>query len=194
MSSQTKKRDKPSNIPDYCDVGMPLPFNLDLALYGEKVGRRRDAIKFYDGVKNWREQLPSNLKKLREAGFDEETLARFSANEKSRIAWCIYIEDAMMRDDADFFGAIAALIKHKQEGKPKAHAPEFQVWNEFLRLLRANERPSKDGKRIVAEYPSKGRIRAAVEKMGSLVTNWPRMWKRLKLEWLPTEKSGPRKR
>lgn len=195
MKPKKKPRTKkPVSVPDFCDVNMPHIFNLALAQYGGKVGRRQDVIKLYDRMTDWRKQMPANLTKLREAGYDEATLADFEASEKTRAAWCVYIEDAMMRDDAEFFETIGALIKHKLGGKQKVHPAEHQVWGTFIRLLRANERPSEDGKHIVAEYPTKGKIRAAVEAIGSLVTNWPRIWKRLKLEWLPEEKSGPRRR
>lgn len=193
-ANKKKKRNKPACIPEFCDVNMPHIYNLGLALYGGKVGRRQDVIKLYDRITDWREQLPERLVRLRESGYDEATLKRFSANEEARIAWCIYMEEAMMRNDAEFFETLAALIRHKLGGKQKAHPAEYQVWSEFLRLLRANERLSEDGKHTVAPYPTKGTIRAAVEKQRSLVTNWPRIWKRLKLEWLPVEKCGPRKR
>ena len=187
--NKPKSRNKPQNLPEFCGVNMPLVYKLALARFGAKVGRRQDVIKLYDNITRWREQLPVHLEKLRRSGYSEAQLESFSANKEARASWCLYMEDAMVRADAEFFETLAALVKLKNE--PSAHPNEERVWAVFIELLRANEKPSEDGKDTVANYPTKGQIRRAYEaRRYAEIASWPRMWRRLKLDWLPEEKGG----
>ena len=183
-----QKRNKPGIVPEFCELNSPHEWNEGLAEYGDKLGRRQDVIKLYHQITEWRKQLPATLDTLRKAGCDASKLPSVEANASARIAWCKMFEDAIVKPDADFFEEMAALIRHKSEGTPKKHPGEFEAWREFTRLLQASVRLSKNGEPESYAPPTKGQIKAAVKKNGIQVTSWPRIFKRLKLEWLPKEK------
>ena len=187
-------RNKPAEIPEFFPANSPHEKNLLLAEYGAKVGRRETVIALYQRIAEWRAKVPASIKSLLEGGADADTIERFVANTSARVAWCQYFEDAIEKDDSEFFETIAALIKHKIDGKPKRHPIEFHASREYVRLVQESVRLSADGKETAAP-PTKGQLKKAVEKalgegnQGGI--KWSsRLWKRLHLDWLPEEKSG----
>lgn len=195
---KNQKRNKPSEIPPFFPANSPHEKNLLLAEYGKKVGRRENVIALYQRIAEWRTQLPASLKSSLERGADADAIERLAANTSARVAWCQYFEDAIEKNDSEFFETIAALIKHKMAGKPKKHPVEYYASREYVRLVQESARRETDG-RLTAAPPTKGQLKAAVEKalgkgnQGGI--KWPsRLWTRLHLDWLPEEKSGrPRK-
>lgn len=184
-----KKRNKPAIVPEFCEPNSPHEYNAGLAEYGGKIGRRQDVIKLHQRITAWRAQLPAMLETLRNAGFDVAMQAGAETNANARIAWCKMFEDAIVESDADFFDAMAALIRHKAAGETK-HRGEAEAWREYVRFLHGSVQYSGDGKPLTCATPTKGQIKAAVKKTGIEVTSWPRIFKRLKLEWLPEDKRG----
>ena len=197
-----KRRTRSPSLPEFVrfDRTEEKKFNDDLRLarYGRKAQNSLLAVELVEAIRRWREQLPEAVRQLRASRtYGEQTaqvVASAEKNTEARVAWCKYFEDAIMAPDIRFFEAIIAVLKYSADGSEAAHPVEYHTLLECARLRRKSGRPSDDGKWNLVVWPTKGQLRKAVESKGITITKWSLVLKRLHLDDLPTEKSGPRKR
>lgn len=172
-----------------------FPINWRLAKYGRKIGSRPDVIQLFERINLWREGLPASLAALKKGGFSDEEIEHSRTNAAQRVGWSEHFEKAIVDGDAEFFDTIAALIRQKKSGD-YAHPAHFHTWAETFRLLWATKRRTPNGKGYVEDWPTKGQVKRAVEAKGVTISkeHFASVLRRLHLHWLPTDKSGPKRR